>query len=132
VFHDIRYALRQLRKSRGFALTAVVTLSLGIGANAIVFGVLNALVLHPLNVPQARSLYMVQRVGRDQAVSPSQAYPDYLDLRDRNHSFAALATYSIVGELGVNSGGATPSASLWPCCCWDSSPYRSPQTAPLP
>ncbi|HVC47313.1 MAG TPA: ABC transporter permease [Terracidiphilus sp.] len=113
MFQDIRYAVRQLRKSPGFALTAMVTLALGIGANAIVFSVLNALVLHPLNVPQAQSLYMVQRVWQGSEPSPSQSYPDYLDLRDRNHSFESLATYDIIGGVGVNTGGGTASVA-WP------------------
>jgi hypothetical protein len=60
-----------------------LTLALAIGANAVVFGVLNALILRPLNVPQAESLYGLQR-GRLPAY---QSYPDYLDLRDRNRSF---------------------------------------------
>jgi hypothetical protein len=111
MFHDIRYSWRQLRKSPGFALTAVLTLALGIGANAIVFSVLNALVLHPLNVPRAESLYMVQRMWQSVEPSPSQSYPNYLDLRDRNRSFESLATYDIVGAVGVNTGGATPSAA---------------------
>ena len=58
---DLRLALRQLRKAPGFALTAVLTLALAIGANAIVFSVLNALVLRPLNVPHPENLYMVER-----------------------------------------------------------------------
>jgi predicted permease len=113
MFHEFRYAVRRLRKSPGFVLTAVVTLALGIGANAIVFSVLNALVLHPLNVPQSQSLYMVQRLFQDKIPSPSQSYPDYLDLRDRNRSFVSLATYNISGAVGVNTGAATPSAA-WP------------------
>ena len=110
---DVRYAWRQLRKSPGFALTAVLTLALGIGANAIVFSVLNAVVLHPLNVPDAASLYQVQRVFQGNTLSPDVAYPDYLDLRDRNRSFSALAMYTIVGPVGVKTGSGMPSTA-WP------------------
>ncbi len=104
---DLRIAFRQLRKSPGFAVTAILTLALGIGANAVVFSVLNAVVLRPVNVPNAQNLYMVQRSN-----FPSQSYPDYLDLRDRNRTFESLATYNIVGPVGVNSGG-NPSTA-WP------------------
>ncbi|MGC2620272.1 MAG: ABC transporter permease [Acidobacteriaceae bacterium] len=107
---DLKLAIRQLRKSPGFALTAVLTLALGIGANAVVFSVMNALVLHPLNVPQAQSLYMLER-GRDK--SPSQSYLDYEDLRDRNRSFANLAGYTIPGPAGIDTGSGNPSTA-WP------------------
>src|SRR5271168_4027938 len=49
VWRDVKFALRQLKRSPGFAVTAIVTLALGIGANIVVFGVLNAVILHPLN-----------------------------------------------------------------------------------
>jgi predicted permease len=107
MFSDMKYALRQLGKSPGFALTAIATLALGIGANAVVFSVLNALVLRPINVPQAQNLYMVQRFQ-----FPSQSYLDYQDLRDRNRTFESLVAYDITGPVGIDTGG-NPSTA-WP------------------
>lgn len=104
---DLKFSLRQLRKSPGFALTAIVTLALGIGANSVVFSVLNALVLRPVNVPNAQSLYMLQR-----SQFPSQSYMDYLDLRDRNRTFESLVAYDIGGPVGVDTG-SNPSTA-WP------------------
>src|SRR5438874_12496155 len=98
---DVRYAFRQLRKSPGFATAAVLTLAMAIGANAVVFGVLNGLILRPLNVPQAESLYLIERASDKDT---SQSYPDYLDLRDRNHSFDGLAAYRIT-QVAMNKIG---------------------------
>ncbi len=108
---DLKFAFRQLRKSPGFALTAIVTLALGIGANAVVFSVLNALVLRPINVPGAENLYMVQRAW-DRTQTPSESYLDYIDLRDRNRTFESLCSYWIIGTVGVDTGG-NPSTA-WP------------------
>ena len=109
---DLRLALRQLLKAPGFAFTAVLTLALAIGANAIVFSVLNALVLRPLDVPRSENLFMLQRDYR-QEPSPSQSYPDYLDLRDRNRSFESLVSYEISGGVGLDTGSGNPSI-VWP------------------
>ena len=105
--NDVKIALRQLRKSPGFAVTAILTLALGIGANAVVFSVLNAVVLHPLNVPNAQSLYMVQRFQY-----PSQSYLDYVDLRDKNRTFESLFSFNIMGPVGVEMDGNASTA--WP------------------
>ena len=96
---DIRYSLRTLRKSPGFTFVAVLTLALAIGANAVVFGILNALVLRPVNVPQAESLYGVQQASG----WSYQSYPDYVDLRDRNRSFDGLAAWNI-SAAGLDTG----------------------------
>src|SRR6266545_1807130 len=84
---DVRYSLRVLRKSPGFTMVAVLTLALAIGANAVVFGVLNGFILRPLDVPQAESLYGLEH-GHEHSMMLS--YPDFLDLRDRNGSFDGL------------------------------------------
>lgn len=112
MFDDLRYAIRQLLKSPGFALTAIVTLALGIGANAVVFSVLNAVILRPVNLPDAGNLYTVQRAFASGGSTPSQSYPDYLDLRDRNHSFSSLVAFDILGPVGVDAGGDPTTA--WP------------------
>lgn len=104
---DSKYAMRQLRKSPGFTLTAVLTLALGIGANAVVFSILNALVLRPLNVPQAQNLYAIE-FGKDH--SPHHSYLDYLDLRDRNRSLDGLVAYGIT-PAGMDINGS--SSRIW-------------------
>lgn len=106
LWQDLRFCLRVLRKSPGFTLAAVLTLALAIGANAVVFGIMEGLILRPLNVPQAENLYGTE-YGNN---SGWQSYPNYLDLRDRNRSFDALAafTFAFVGfDTGKNPSVAT-------------------------
>lgn len=98
---DVRFALRQLCKSLGFTATAILTLSLCIGANAVVFSLLNGLVLRPLDVPDGKNLYQVE-VGKGH--SPGMSYPDYVDLRDRNRSFDGLIAYEI-STAGLDTDG---------------------------
>lgn len=87
---DIRYSVRVLRKSPGFVVAAVVTLAMAIGANAVVFGLMDGLLLRPLNVPHGANL-----IGLPNGSDPGfESYPSYVDLRDRNHSFVDLAAFS--------------------------------------
>lgn len=92
LFHDLRYALRQLRKSPGFATVAVLTLALGIGANTAIFSVVRAVLLKTLPYGDPDRLMILdeyqQRTGR-----MSVAWPNFLDWRDQNHSFQAMAAY---------------------------------------
>lgn len=104
---DIRYAIRVLGKAPGFTAVGLATIALAIGANAVAFAAFYSVVLHPLNVPRADSLYSVHRTGDG---SGNLSYPDYLDLRDRNRSFEGLAAYSIV-QAGLEAGD-TP-ARAW-------------------
>jgi predicted permease len=100
---DFIYALRQLRRSPSFAVTAIVTLALGIGADVVAFGVLNAVLLKPLDVPQPAGLYNIeQRNDGDN----NQSYPDYVDFRSRNRTFSDMAAYRLE-DAGLSTGTAT-------------------------
>ncbi|HEX8881927.1 MAG TPA: ABC transporter permease, partial [Candidatus Acidoferrum sp.] len=90
LWRDLRYGARQLRRSPTFTVTALLTLILGIGANVVVFGVLNALVLRPLDVPRPAGLY---NVVHEQPAYDNHSYPDYLDFRSKNSTFTDMAAY---------------------------------------
>jgi predicted permease len=103
IARDTRYAIRRSFRSPAFALTAIVTLALGIGANVVVFGVLNSLILHPINVAESDRLFSVVQKphGYD-----NQSYPDYLDFRSRNNTFSDMIAYKLY-DAGLNTRGVT-------------------------
>src|SRR6202789_901227 len=94
---DIRFAFRKLLHSPGFALTAILPLAVGIGANVVVFSVLNGIMLRPLNVPQPNNLVQIACEGTR---GDSQSYPDYRDYQDRNQSFTGMLAYKII-HVGI-------------------------------
>lgn len=99
---DVHYALRQMRHSPGFALIAILTLALGIGANVVVLSVLNALILRPLDLPHSERLYEV--VQKNQG-DDTQSYPDYLDYRVRISTFSDMAAYRL-DTAGISVRGS--------------------------
>src|ERR1700730_2710536 len=103
LWQDLRYVVRRVKKNPGFSAVAVLTLAMAIGANAVVFSLLNALILHPLNLPEPERLYGIERASDK---SGSLSYPNYLDLRDRNRSFDALAAFN-VDEAALDTGKNT-------------------------
>ena len=85
------YALRVLSRSPGFTLVAVLSLALGIGVNALVFSVVNALMLRPLPVEHPEQLFFLQ----SPTGGVTHSYPAYHDYRDRNQTFAGLVDYRV-------------------------------------
>jgi predicted permease len=109
LLQDLRFALRQMRRSPGFAVTAVLTLALGIAANVIVFGILQTMILRPLNVPHGER---VMTLARTDQTYPIFAYPEVRDVRDGNTVFSAVAAYTI-DNFGVEANGATRPTWGW-------------------
>ncbi len=105
---DVRLSLRVLRKSPGFALVAAITLALAIGANAVVFGIVNGVLLRPLDVPQAGNIYATEYGDG----SGWQSYPNYEDLRDQNRAFEDLAAWSFVFASLSTGGDPTPATGF--------------------
>ena len=91
--HDIRFGLRMLAKSPGTTLIAVATLALGIGATTALFSIVNAALLRGLPYPAVDRLMIVRETTPDGGLG-SDAYPNYLDWKARNHSFQSMAAYS--------------------------------------
>src|SRR6185436_2969170 len=102
---DVRYAFRTLRRNPGFAIVVLLTLALGIGANAAIFSVVNGVLLRPLPYRDADRLMVfwgdLRRPGVNQI--PASA-GEYLDYRDRSHAFEQVAAYDTVG-FNLTGGG---------------------------
>jgi putative ABC transport system permease protein len=109
LFKDIRYGVRSLVKHRGFTAVAVITLALGIGANATIFSVVNAVLLKSLPYPEADRLVAISENSR-QSPDISVSYPDYLDWRARQTVFENMSAHLPAG--GVITGAGEPDRVL--------------------
>ncbi len=108
LFQDLRFGLRMLVKNPIFALTAVLTLALGVGANTAIFSVVDAVLLRPLPYPEANRLVFLWSTMPSQGVSTSgSALPDYYGWRDRNQVFEGLAAF-YNGDFNLSSAGSPP------------------------
>ena len=106
LLRDLRYALRQLRKSPGFTLTVVLTLALGIGANAAIFTVVNAVLLKPLNYPDADRIvqFLTTYSGGSGSVA---SIPKFYNWQQQTTIFKEVAAYDFAGP-GFNLTGGRP------------------------
>lgn len=105
LFHDVRYALRMLRKHPGFTVVAVLTLALGIGANAAIFTLTDAVLLQSLPVVAPNQLATVESYDPKRAeTNNSFSYPMYQDLRDKNDAFSGVLARG-GAQMNVSYGG---------------------------
>jgi predicted permease len=100
LIQDIRFSLRQMRKAPGFTIVVVLTLSLGIGAAAAVFSVIDAVLIRPLPYANQDRLVMPLLISRDGGTLPS-SYLGYLEMREHLHTFDAMAGWSMFGNLNL-------------------------------
>jgi len=121
---DLRYALRSLVRWPGFSAVVILTLALGIGANAAIFSIVNAVLLRPLPYANPDRLVFVFGTptdGDSAKVGRSSSYPDFADIRARSRAFSQLAAFSVrqttvTGkqfEPGIVSGSPV-TANLFP------------------
>ncbi len=104
LWQDLRYGIRLLAKNPAFTVVALLTLGLGIGANTAIFSVINAVLLRPLPFPGADQIVIVWRLEPKRGVTYGYlSAAQYLDSRERNHSFEQMAAwlggfYNLTGE----------------------------------
>ena len=91
VFHDIRYGVRMLTKNPAVTAVAVLTLALGIGANAAIFSGVSAFILRPLPVPDAHLLVRPMEMAEDRGISDELSYPDFVDYRNQATVFESIS-----------------------------------------
>src|SRR4030095_3692462 len=108
---DIRYAVRVLWKSPVFTLVASVTLMLGIGANVVVFGIVNVVLLHSLDVSDPQNLYQVRLKPWTSFKLLTTSYPAYEDLRRRNTIFSGMAGFDGFAEATLRWGNTVKSVN---------------------
>ena len=97
---DLKFAVRQLVKSPGFALVAVLTLALGIGANTAIFSVLNAILFRPLPFRAPERLVWITNVGDGGLSGATTRVANYQEWQRLNHSFDDVAAYFAFFDYG--------------------------------
>src|SRR5580698_1774885 len=93
MWRDIRFGARTLRRNPAFAVAAILTLALGIGANTAIFSLIDEILLRPFPLPHPAQLAQIYSFNRKTGSFVSGSYPDYADFRRQSRSFQQLASY---------------------------------------
>ena len=107
ILADLRYTFRQIRRARGFAVTAIVVLALGIGASVAIFAFVDAALLEPLPYADPNRLMAVNESSAEAPLWPL-AYPDFVDWQRMNKSLSSLDVFAGAGYLLRTRDGAEP------------------------
>jgi putative ABC transport system permease protein len=108
--NDLKFALRQLRKSPGFTIVAILTLALGIGANTAIFSLVNGVLLRPLPFPDAERIIYFEGKNPAAGITDSNiSYLDFTDWSQQTDLFASTAAYW-TGNADLSADGAEPEA----------------------
>ncbi|HET6893201.1 MAG TPA: ABC transporter permease [Pyrinomonadaceae bacterium] len=102
IWQDIRYGARMLTKNPGVTLVAVITLALGIGGNAAIFGGVSAFILRPLPVPEPNTLVRLAEITDERGVAEEFSYPDFVDYRNQSSAFEGISAEAMV-QAALNS-----------------------------
>lgn len=119
LLQDVRYGLRQLRRNPGFAIVAIVTLALGIGANTAIFSIVDSVLLNPLPYPGVERMVFINETLPN-AGYMNDSWPDFLDWQAQNRAFEGMTAVQEQGLTIVGAGeprvvsGAYVSASFFP------------------
>src|SRR6476660_3681942 len=103
IFQDLRYAIRMLLKNPGFSAVVVLTLALGIGANAALFSVVNGVLLKPLPFPQPEQLITIDQ-SKPNFEHGAIPYPNFLDMQRENQTLSSIAIYRGSGFTLIGHG----------------------------
>jgi putative ABC transport system permease protein len=119
LIQDVRFEIRQLKRNPGFTAVVIVTLALGAGANALMFTVIDSVLLRPLPYPESHQLVYIDSIQADGSRG-SASLPNFLDMRTQSRSLSAMAAYEeesvslrLPGGDPVHSAGVVASANLF-------------------
>ena len=105
LFQDLRYAARAFTRAPAFAVVAILTIAIGVGANAAIFSVVNATLLRPLPFPAANELVLISQANKQTRQPAGGASPaNFLDWRVRNHSFTKMAGFREASVILADAG----------------------------
>src|SRR6266545_13442 len=96
IWQDLRHGARMLRKNPGFTTIAIISIAIGVGANAAMFSLADGLVIRPLPVTRPGEVLTIAGIAPATFVNTPLSYPEYIDVREQTRSFGGVVAYGLV------------------------------------